>query len=115
MKWYLEVLKKYAVFSGRARRKEYWMFLLFNIIIACVIAFASGILQALLHTKMAFTSVIYGLAIVVPSISVAVRRMHDTGHSGWWLIVPIANIIFPFVNGEPHENRFGPDPKAIAG
>ncbi|MFZ2207894.1 MAG: DUF805 domain-containing protein, partial [Porticoccaceae bacterium] len=115
MKWYLDVLKKYAVFTGRARRKEYWMFFLFNIIVAFVIGFVGGILQELLHVNMAFISVSYTLAIVIPSISVAVRRMHDTGHSGWWVIVPIANIIFLFVNGEPQENRFGPDPKAIAG
>ncbi len=113
MNWYLEVLKKYAVFSGRARRKEYWMFFLFNIIVSIAIGFVSGLLGGLLHiSALGIVPIIYSLYIFIPSISVAVRRMHDLGRSGWWVIVPIANIIFLFLDSQPGENEYGPNPKA---
>ena len=112
MSWYLAVLKKYAVFSGRARRKEYWMFFLFNLIIAFALGFVVGILGAVLHIDLSSVSLIYSLAILIPSIAVGVRRMHDTNRSGWWLIVPIANLVFLLLNGHPNDNDYGPDPKA---
>jgi len=112
MNWYITVMKKYAVFSGRARRKEYWMFLLFNSLIA--FGLFAGFVGALAHINLSFLSVIYTLVIIIPSISVGVRRMHDTNRSGWWLIVPIVGLVFLFFNGNPNENDFGPDPKAAA-
>jgi uncharacterized membrane protein YhaH (DUF805 family) len=114
MKWYLEVLKKYAVFSGRARRKEYWMFFLFNLIVNFILGFIEGLLGAALHINLSFITILYTLAVFIPVIAVAVRRMHDIGRSGWWILFPIVNIIFLFINGEPHENRFGPDPKTVS-
>ena len=108
MNWYLVVLKKYAEFSGRARRKEYWMFILFNIIISFVISFVMGFLSATLGRA---TSTIYSLAVVLPSIAVAIRRMHDTGRSGWWILCPIANIVFLCLDSEPGSNKYGPNPK----
>lgn len=111
MKWYLAALKKYAEFNGRARRKEYWMFFLFAVLFSVVIGFITGILEAMLNTKLGFIPTIYALALFIPSISVAVRRMHDTNRSGWWVIVPIAGFIFLFLEGEQEENRFGPNPK----
>lgn len=114
MNWYLEVMKKYVVFSGRARRKEYWMFLLFNFLIAFGIGFFASFFGALAHVNLGFLSIIYTLAIVVPSISVGVRRMHDTNRSGWWLIVPLAGLVFLFFNGNPNKNDFGPDPKSAS-
>ncbi len=107
MNWYLEVLKKYAVFDGRARRKEYWMFFLFNFIIA----FALGFVVGLVGLPTYFAQ-IYSLAILIPAIAVGVRRMHDTDHSGWWLLFPIVNLIFAVTEGTRGDNRFGPDPKA---
>ena len=77
MKYYLEALKKYTVFNGRARRKEYWMFVLFNVIIAFVL----GIIDNLIGTTP-IIYILYMLAIIIPSISVAVRRLHDIGKSG---------------------------------
>ena len=106
MNWYLDVLKKYAVFTGRARRKEYWMFYLFNMIASFLLGFIDGLIgiQAL--------STIYMLAVIVPSLGVAIRRMHDVGKSGWFALIPIYNLILALTEGEKGENSYGPDPKA---
>jgi uncharacterized membrane protein YhaH (DUF805 family) len=105
MNYYTDVLKKYAEFTGRARRKEYWMFFLINFIISLAIGFVAGMI------KVPVLGTIYSLAVLVPSIAVGVRRMHDTDHSGWWLLFPIVNLVFACTDGTPGENRFGPDPK----
>ncbi len=119
MDWYIRVLKKYAVFSGRARRKEYWMFFLINLIIS--IGF--GIIDAMLGTFNAETGAglfetLYSLAVLVPGIAVTVRRLHDTDRSGWWLLIALIPLIgwavllvFMLLDGTPGPNRFGPDPK----
>ena len=119
MNWYLEVLKKYAVFNGRARRKEYWFFFLFNIlasILLAVIDMAIGSFNA--EAGMGLLGGIYALAVLIPSIAVSVRRLHDTGRSGWWLLialVPIIGVIvlviFMLQDSKP-ENQYGPNPKA---
>ena len=112
MEWYLGVLKKYAEFSGRARRKEYWMFVLFNMIIC----FALGVISGLAGSRSGNGLLVnvYQLAVLLPSIAVGVRRMHDTDHSGWWIIVPIVNLVFACTEGTSGENRFGSDPKMVA-
>lgn len=104
--WYTEVLKKYATFSGRARRKEYWMFVLFNV----VISFVLGVIEGIIGTG-GLLGGLYSLLILLPSIAVAVRRLHDTDRSGWWILVPIVGLIFLFLEGHKNDNRFGPDPK----
>jgi uncharacterized membrane protein YhaH (DUF805 family) len=109
MTWYIEVLKKYAIFQGRARRKEYWMFFLFNMIIAFALGFVGGML------KTRVLSSLYSLAVLVPAIAVGVRRMHDTDHSGWWLLLPIVNLVFACTDGTPGPNQYGPNPKLEAG
>jgi uncharacterized membrane protein YhaH (DUF805 family) len=116
MSWYLAVLKKYAVFSGRARRKEFWMFYLFYFIIVVVLSvieMAIGIPYIL--------SGLYSLALVIPSIAVTVRRLHDTGRSGWWwwiLLVPLVGwivlLVFMVLDSQPGDNEYGPNPKAAA-
>ena len=112
MNWYVDVLKKYAVFEGRARRKEYWMFALFNIIISFVIGFVLGFLGSITGiTQLGTLSYLYTLAILCPAIAVGVRRMHDTGRSGWWIIVPIANLVFACMDSQPGPNEYGPNPK----
>jgi uncharacterized membrane protein YhaH (DUF805 family) len=114
MNWYLEVLKKYAVFQGRARRKEYWMFNLFNIIIAMVIGFVTGVVDVVFEVGVMLnlaTSVIYSLAILIPATAVSIRRMHDLGRSGWWILVPVVNLIFMFFDSQPGDNEYGPNPK----
>ncbi|MBN3787541.1 DUF805 domain-containing protein [Burkholderia sp. Ac-20353] len=117
MKWYLKVLKNYAVFSGRARRKEYWMFLLVNTIVAFLIGLIFGVIGVLIGDKaFANWAQLYSLAILIPSIAVGVRRMHDTDHSGWWLLCPIVNLVYLCIRGTSGNNRFGDDPKAeVAG
>lgn len=112
MNWYLEVLKKYAVFSGRARRKEYWMFFLFNLIIGLVLGLIEGIADINPTSDESILANIYQLAILIPSIAVGVRRMHDVGKSGWFLLIPIYNLIIACSDGEKGENEYGADPKA---
>lgn len=116
MNWYMEVLKKYVVFSGRARRTEYWMFVLFNVIIAVVLNLIEGILKI-----PAVLSGLYSLAVFIPGIAVGVRRLHDTGRSGWWMLINlvpflgfIVFIVFVVQDSQPGENPYGPNPKAAA-
>ena len=113
MHWYLAVLKKYAVFSGRARRKEYWMFFLFNIIIELVL----GGIEALAGGSGVLGG-IYGLAVLIPGIAVAARRLHDTDRSGWWLLIgllpligAIVLLVFMVQDSQPGANQYGPNPK----
>jgi uncharacterized membrane protein YhaH (DUF805 family) len=106
MKWYLMVLKKYAVFNGRARRKEYWMFLLFNMIFSYAFMFFG-----LMVLDIPQFSSIYSLAVLLPSLGVAIRRMHDVGKSGWFMLIPIYNIILAATDGDSGPNKYGDDPK----
>lgn len=108
MRWYLQALRNYAVFSGRARRKEYWYFFSFNLIFSTVIGGIAGFLEA------PAIGIIYNLAVVIPSLGVGIRRMHDTDRSGWWVLLPIVNFVFWATAGTQGDNRFGPDPKATA-
>jgi len=122
MDWYLIVLKKYLVFEGRARRKEYWFFILFNILIGIGLAIIdnmTGTLNA--ETGTGLLSGIYSLAVLIPTIAVAMRRLHDTDRSGWWLLlafVPLIGglvlLVFFVLDGTPGSNRFGPSPKGLA-
>ncbi len=105
MNWYLTVLKKYADFNGRARRKEYWMFALFSTIISILLIILGAVAQ------IRFLDNIYSLAVLIPSIAVGVRRMHDTNHSGWFILIPFYNLYLACVNGDVGENKYGPDPK----
>ena len=107
MKWYLKVLTQYADFNGRARRKEYWMFVLFNMIFAFIFGFVCGLLGVPELAQL------YTLAMFIPSIAVGVRRMHDVGNSGWFLLIPIYNLILAVSEGEKQANKYGADPKEI--
>ncbi len=115
MNWYLGVLKNYAKFDGRARRKEYWMFFLFNLIIGAVLAILDSVLFG---GGAGLLLILYMLAVIVPGVAVSVRRLHDTDRSGWWILVSlvpfvgaIVLLIFMILDGTPGENRFGPNPK----
>ncbi|MFD3972876.1 DUF805 domain-containing protein [Streptomyces cyaneofuscatus] len=112
MNWYLAVLKNYAGFSGRARRKEYWMFTLIHLIIAAVL-FGIGLA---IDTTIPY--LIYVLATFVPSLAVLVRRLHDTGRSGWWFFiafVPVVGgiilLVFVASEGKQEPNQYGTNPK----
>ncbi|MFC8174337.1 DUF805 domain-containing protein [Streptomyces sp. NPDC057242] len=112
MNWYLDVLKKYAVFSGRARRKEFWMFTLFNFIAAVILSILDNVLG------IQILSLIYTLAVFLPALGVSVRRLHDTGRSGWWILIAlvpfvgfIVLLVFNCLEGEQQQNAYGPNPK----
>ena len=121
MNWYLEVLKKYATFNGRARRKEYWYFFLFNTIISIVLGVIDSVTGILtFEIGLGLLSCIYSLIILVPYIPVTVRRLHDTGRSSWWLLIGlipliggIVLLVFMVQNSKPGENQFGVNPKQI--
>lgn len=113
MEWYLNVLKNYVGFQGRSRRKEYWMFFLVNTIISLILS----ILERILHIPPFLTG-LYSLAVLLPSLAVSVRRLHDTGKSGWWIligIIPIIGdivlIIFYCFDSDQTDNKYGSNPK----
>lgn len=118
MNWYLAVLKKYAVFNGRARLKEYWYFFLFNALTYFALTFADiafGLFDK--ETSIGLLSTIYWLAVAIPGIAVAVRRLHDIGRSGWWLLIVfipliggIILLIFAIRVSQPGDNQYGPNP-----
>lgn len=121
MKYYLKVLKNYATFSGRARRSEYWYFVLFNIIFGIVAAILDNVL-GITFEGSAYGPIysLYHLAVFVPSLAVTVRRLHDVGKSGWFLLIlliPIIGVIWFLIlmvtDGNPGENKYGPNPKEI--
>ena len=120
MNWYLEALKKYVVFSGRARRKEYWYFVLFNLIASIVLALVDGMTGSFdTESGIGLLGAIYALAVLLPSLAVSVRRLHDTDRSGWWLLlafIPLVGaiilIVFFVLDGTAGDNRFGANPKA---
>lgn len=115
MSWYIGAWKKYATFGGRARRTEYWMFFLFNVLVSVVWAFAVGVVAGVTKEPAVVALVyLYSLAALLPGIAVGVRRMHDSGHSGWWLLVPIVNLVFALSDSERGPNEWGPNPKAAA-
>lgn len=109
MNWYFEVLNKYATFNGRAHREEYWMFSLINLVI-CILLIVLDV--ALSLNKGLVLYVLYVIAVFIPHTAVGVRRMHDTDHRGWWLLLPIVNFIFLVLDSQNGDNRFGPNPKA---
>ena len=114
-----EALKKYAVFSGRARRKEYWLFVLLLIIANLIgIAIDMGIGTYNYETGMGAIGAVITLGFIIPLIAVTIRRLHDTDRSGWWFLlglIPIANIVllvFLCLDSTPDENRFDANPKS---
>lgn len=117
MSEYLSVLKKYATFSGRARRKEYWMFTLVNFLILAVV----NILATVLNLPILLTlGSIYSLAVFIPSLAVCVRRLHDIGKCGWWVLIvliPVIGAIWLIImfctDSMYGENQYGPNPKGM--
>lgn len=108
MNWFIKAMKQYADFKGRARRKEYWMFILFFMIIYFVLAALTA------ATNSAIVSIITLVAVLgmfVPALAVACRRMHDVGKSGWYMLIPIYSFILAITDSQPGENQYGPNPK----
>ncbi len=119
MHWYITVLKKYAVFSGRARRKEFWFFVLFNLLVSLVLGIFDGLLgTARVGDDVGLLGAVYGLVVLVPGIAVMVRRLHDIGRTGWWVLIgfvplvgTIVLIVFAVLDSQPGSNAYGPNPK----
>jgi uncharacterized membrane protein YhaH (DUF805 family) len=121
MNWYLKVLKQYADFSGRARRSEYWYFVLFNMIFAIVAVVLDNILGTAIE-GVGYGPIygLYVLAVLVPGLAVAVRRLHDVGKSGWMFLIGLIPLIGAiwllvlfFTDSQPGTNKWGPNPKEI--
>lgn len=119
MNWYLAALQKYADFNGRARRKEYWFFTLFNVLFA-IVAFVLDHVTGLVIAGIGYGPIylFYTLAFFIPGLAVAVRRLHDVGKSGWMVLIsliPLVGAIWLLIlmvtEGQPEENEYGPAPK----
>jgi uncharacterized membrane protein YhaH (DUF805 family) len=119
MNWYLMVIKNYVGFSGRARRKEYWMYTLFTILFAMVAAILDSMVGSNIYPlPYGYIYSFYAVATFLPGLAVVVRRLHDVGKSGWMcliIFIPIIGFIWLLVllctNGQAGENKYGPDPK----
>lgn len=116
--WYVEVIKKYAVFEGRARRKEYWYFVLFNAVIAIVLGIIDGAIGWNANTGIGVLGGLYSLFVLVPSLAVLFRRLHDTGRSGWAILfnlIPVVGwiivLVFVCQDSQPGANEYGQNPK----
>ena len=123
MNWFLMALKNYVGFSGRSRRSEYWSFTLFYLVLAIVLSVLDGIVfgGSVDGKGTPVLSGLFMLAMLLPSIAVGIRRLHDTDRSGWWLLiglVPLVGfivlIVFFVQDSKPGDNRFGPNPKGVA-
>jgi uncharacterized membrane protein YhaH (DUF805 family) len=120
MQWYLKVLRQYVDFTGRARRTEYWMFVLFSMSITIVLGVLDNLMgMAFVPGSYGPLGLIYILAVLLPTVGVGVRRLHDTGRSGWWMLlgpiplVSIVLIVFLAIEGDRGPNAYGPDPKML--
>ncbi|MGZ8225781.1 MAG: DUF805 domain-containing protein [Methylococcaceae bacterium] len=119
MNWYLEVFKKYAVFSGRAGRQEYWYFTLFNILVGILLRVMDQITGNLdYETGLGLLSTFYSLVVLIPATAVLVRRLHDTDRSAWWLLIALVPLIgelvllvFTLQDSQPGNNQYGANPK----
>ena len=130
MKWYLTVLRNYAGFAGRAHRREYWMFFLFNFLFSSLaitldvnigtsFSFPTG--YEGLDLTYGYIQIAYSVLLFIPSLAVAVRRLHDVGKSGWMILValiPVAGIIWLLIllvrQSDPGENKYGPNPHEMS-
>jgi len=126
MQWYLKVLKQYADFSGRARRTEFWMFVLFNLLAVIVLSIIDVLIGTASFTATStgfatgggLLTSLYQLAVLIPSLAVGARRLHDTGRSGWWqllALIPLVGAIILIVwwatEGHAGANEYGMNPK----
>ncbi len=122
MNWYVEALRKYADFSGRACRREYWFFLLFNVLIAAGLSLVDSVLGMADPLRgVGLLSGLYSLGVLLPSLAVGVRRLHDIGRTGWWLLIglvpligSVVLLIFAVLDSQVGANEYGPNPKGVS-
>lgn len=121
MNWYVDVLRKYAVFSGRARRKEYWFFVLFNLLIVAGLTLVDMFVGTYDPIReIGLLSGLYGIGVILPSVAVGARRLHDSGRTAWWLLIglvpvigAIVLLIFFVLDSQLGDNEYGPNPKGL--
>ena len=120
MDWYFKALRNYVGFSGRARRKEYWMFILVNLILTGVLSILDKMLGLRIAGDEGALTTIYGVLIILPYWALQFRRLHDTDRSAWWLLLLLIPVVgwliilaFNCQNGTPGSNKFGRDPKDL--
>lgn len=122
MNWYVKVIKNYANFEGRARRQEYWMFVLFNMLFAFAAIILDNVFGITFSEQINYGPfyAIYSLAVFIPGLAVGIRRLHDIGKSGWYILlglIPCIGSIWLIVllatDSQPGENEYGPNPKGI--
>ena len=114
MNWYLLALKKYSVFTGRAGRSEYWYFVLinfFNSVLTSYMDYTFGTYDT--ENGFGYINLTYAIAVFIPGLAVGVRRMHDVGKSGWYLLIPIYNIVLAVTPGIVGENEYGSESKGL--
>jgi len=124
MKYYFNVLDKYTIFTGRTSRKEYWMFIIFNFLISGIAILIDNLIGTTIQTDYGVTLpygyiyMLYVLAVIIPSIAVSVRRLHDVGKSGWFMLlvlIPVIGsiwfIVFMLSNSNKGDNKYGANPK----
>lgn len=105
MQYFFRAFQNFANFNGRARRSEYWYFVLFNIIASVLVAVLSSAI------KIPVIYLIYVLIAFLPGLAVGIRRMHDVGKSGWFILIPFYNLVLACTDGEKGDNKYGMDPK----
>lgn len=120
MDWYFKVLKNYLGFSGRACRKEFWMFILVNLVLTVVLSILDKMLGLRIAGDEGLLTTVYGVLIFLPYWAVQFRRLHDTDRSAWWLLLLLIPLVgwliilaFNCQNGTPGENEYGADPKRL--
>jgi uncharacterized membrane protein YhaH (DUF805 family) len=118
MNWYLDAWKNYFTFTGRSRRKAYWVFFVFNVLATILANLIDNILGLTGQGVYGPVSTLYALAVFLPGLALAIRRLHDTGRSGWWMLlgfIPLLGwivlLIFFVTDSQPGSNPYGPNPK----
>lgn len=121
MKWYIGVIKRYASCKGRARRKEFWLFVLVNYLITAACGMADnflGLQTVLAGQTVAIITMVYTLLVLIPCLAVSIRRLHDIDKSGWWLLLALAPVVgwawllvYSLLEGTPCCNRYGDNPR----
>ena len=121
MDWFLMALKRYAVFSERSRREEYWFFTLFYLLILIGLSMIDAFINSGDGYGIGILGAIFALAMLIPSLAVSVRRLHDTGRSGWWLLIgciPLLGglvlLVFFCMDSVSGDNQYGPNPKGVS-
>lgn len=122
MSWFFKVMREGFNFQGRARRKEYWMFSLVAFVLMGILTWLDATFDWWFAQDLGVTSTILGLLLFIPNLAVSVRRLHDIGKSGWWLLLlalipivgPIILLIMFCFDSQDHENMYGNNPKTIS-